>query len=478
MDFLLAHQRADGKMMHEYSQTAETVNWADLPYLYASADSTPLFVMQMEDYVRTSGDTVYLREHWESVKRAYAFTRAHTTNGVYDNSQGTGWIEEWIPKMPHQEIYLASLDQQSSDAIARLADVMNDPALASSARNTGSAIRAKLTEFRGSDGMYAFNRNADGSFERVSTIFPSVAWWSGHLSLPDADPMFQQWAAHTFSTDWGTRSVPTTEAIYDPISYHHGSVWPLYTGWVSMAEFRAGHSLAGLQHLMQNVKLTWLQDPGAITEVLSGFAYEPLGRSSSHQLWSSSMVLSPAIGGMFGLQADALQHTLRIDPHLPADWDRATLRNVHVGEDVFDMTFLREGGSLRVEAVSRSLTQLCLVHAGNEEAPCKEAPRTLHSLAIPLPPVELILPSDEASEGAQTHGLKVISQQEAGRSLTVVFEAPQDRSWAIKVRRNIRIANLAISGAQPTDEGFLLRTIPTPVRTSDVYRLMTVRLSW
>ena len=97
MDYLLSHQRADGKMMHEYSQTADTVDWASLPYPYASADSTPLFVMGMEDYVRISGDIAYLKQHWDSVKRAYAFTRAHTTNGVYDNLQGSGWIEEWIP---------------------------------------------------------------------------------------------------------------------------------------------------------------------------------------------------------------------------------------------------------------------------------------------------------------------------------------------------------------------------------------------
>jgi glycogen debranching enzyme len=33
LDFLLAHQRADGKMMHEYSQTAAQVDWEHMPYL-------------------------------------------------------------------------------------------------------------------------------------------------------------------------------------------------------------------------------------------------------------------------------------------------------------------------------------------------------------------------------------------------------------------------------------------------------------
>ncbi len=38
--------------MHEFAQSADLVDWKSTPYLYASADSTPLFVMAMEDYVK------------------------------------------------------------------------------------------------------------------------------------------------------------------------------------------------------------------------------------------------------------------------------------------------------------------------------------------------------------------------------------------------------------------------------------------
>jgi hypothetical protein len=428
--------------------------------------------------VRTSGDTEYLKQHWDNVKRAYAFTRAHTTNGVYDNSQGTGWIEEWLPRMPHQEIYLASLDQQSSDAMNRLAQLMNDPTLASGAKSTGDMIRGKLAEFRGTDGMYAFNRNADGSFEQVPTIFPSVAWWSGRLALPDASPMFNAWAEHKFSTDWGTRSVPTNGSIYDPLSYHHGSVWPLYTGWVSMAEFRSGHSLAGTQHLMQNVNLTWLQDPGFVTEVLSGYAYEPLGRSSSHQLWSSAMILSPAIGGMFGLQADALKHTLQIAPHLPAEWDHATVHNVRVGNDSVDVSYVRRRGVLQVDVSSKTPTQLCLTQVADEGTSCKEGVRTHHSLDIPLPAVEVILPAEDAQEGSQTKGLKVISQQGDDSSLTLVFDAPRDRPFNIKLRKNRDLKKLLITGAEPSGDGFVLLPQKALPGSTEVYRQVTVHITW
>ena len=52
LEFLMKRQRADGKVMHEYSQTAGEVDWAAFPYQYAAADATPLFLMAMLDYVR------------------------------------------------------------------------------------------------------------------------------------------------------------------------------------------------------------------------------------------------------------------------------------------------------------------------------------------------------------------------------------------------------------------------------------------
>ena len=117
LEFLIRRQREDGKMMHEYSQTAATVDWKALPYMYAAADSTPLFLTAMLDYVRGSGDVSFLKSNRESVEKAWHFETTHDSDGdgIYDNAQGTGWVESWPSGMPHQEIYLALLDQQASD---------------------------------------------------------------------------------------------------------------------------------------------------------------------------------------------------------------------------------------------------------------------------------------------------------------------------------------------------------------------------
>lgn len=414
LEFLLHRQRPDGKIMHEFSQAAGLVDWKATPYFYASADSTPLLVMTMWDYVRSSGDLAFLREHWTQVKKAWDFTRAHDSDrdGIYENTEGTGWVESWPSGMPHQEVYLAALDQQSCTAMANLAAAMSETGLAARAQSLAASIASKLASeyFDPARQFYAFSRNPDGSLDHTATVFPSIAWWDGSLELPHAEKMLERWASPEFSTDWGVRDVSRQDPIYDPMSYHQGSVWPLYTGWTSLAEYRAGRPFAGYAHLMQNADMTFTQDLGAVTELLSGEFFQPFGRSSSHQLWSSAMVITPAVRGLFGLEPDALRHILRVHPQLPASWDTATLKNVAVGTAIYEVRFRKAQGKLLIDATSSEPQALCLTTAGQ----CTAATARTHHLEIRLPPFELELPHELPVPGSPTAFAKILTQSENG----------------------------------------------------------------
>src|SRR5438270_2283951 len=134
--------------MHEYSQSADALDWNTTPYFYASADATCLIIMVMWDYVKASGDLGYLKRNWEAINKAYAFIRAHEAkNGVYSNSEGTGWVESWPPTMPYQEVYLAALDQQSCTAMSALASLMGNSSTSDSAHKKAEAIRKVLESY-------------------------------------------------------------------------------------------------------------------------------------------------------------------------------------------------------------------------------------------------------------------------------------------------------------------------------------------
>jgi glycogen debranching enzyme len=468
LDFLIHRQRADGKIMHEYSQAAESIDWKATPYFYASADSTPLLLMAGWDYTRKSGDGDYLKANWEAFKKAYAFTRAHEGNdGIYSNSEGTGWVESWPSGMPQEEIYLASLDEQANVAMSQLAATMNEPALALQASQKARAIHAKIEgQFHSSD-FYAFSRNQNGTLDETATIYPAVAWWDSHEGLANAGPMLSRWASSEFSADWGARDISEKTPFYDPISYHQGSVWPLFTGWVSMAEYRAVQPLAGYGSLMQNLNLTWAQDLGSVTELLSGEFFQPLGRSSSHQLWSSAMVVSPLLRGLFGLDWYAVTKQLQINPQLPAEWDHAKLQNVQVGAISVNLEMQRTQSQLRVTAITKQAEILCLTAATLSPKACSLSPAREHTLLAALPPVEVGLPAALPEPGERTRQLKVLSEERQPQTATFVFQGQAGSTYDLPLRMNkpgTTVDGASISKGKlhldfPTGDGYVQKTV-------------------
>ncbi len=476
LEFLIRRQRADGKIMHEWSQTADLVDWKSLPYEFASADATPLFLMATDDYLKISGDEAFVRSHWEALERAWNFERSHDSDGdgIYENTEGSGWVESWPPGMPHQEIYLAALDQQASTSFADLARISGHAQEASDAAQRAAHIEQQIEkEYYLQDvDFYAFSRNANGTTDSSATIYPAVAAWDGTLRLQHAASMHSRWASGEFSTDWGTRDLSSAASFYDPISYHQGTVWPLFTGWVSLSEYRNGRSLSGFSHLMQNADLTWSQDLGAITELLSGEFFQPLGRSTSHQLWSSAMVISPTVRGLFGLEWNASRNTITVTPNLPANWDEAELDHVPLGVTSIDLVMRRVGGTLAIHATGAGTSTL---HLESHLPGSKVAGAVLQ---IPLPAVEVGIPHGLPEPGSTTSQMKVLDQQTSAHSLTLKLAAPANSQQSIFLRINDAKAKVHSNDLEiPTDHKPLYKIqISFPQGSGYVER--TVSIHW
>jgi hypothetical protein len=203
---------------------------------------------------------------------------------------------------------------------------------------------------------------------------------------------------------------------------------------------------------MRNVDLTWAQDPGFVTEVLSGRFFQPLGRSSSHQLWSSAMVLSPAIRGLFGIDVDALHRTLYLHPHLPASWDFAEIHNVRVGDELYTITLKRERDHLLATASSAHPSILCL---NSRSEICSEKATTTRTISLPLPPVEVSLPEQQLPEaGSPTGQPRVIGESYLSEHLSLTLEGIAGTTVDLFLRINTlnpsgkNATNLKVEGAE------------------------------
>jgi glycogen debranching enzyme len=463
LSFLMRRQRADGKMMHEYSQTAAYVDWKSFPYEYAAADATPLFLTAMLDYVRSSGDVAFLRDHRDAVLKAWQFETTHDSDGdgVYDNAQGTGWVESWPPGMPRQEVYLALLDEQASAAMGQLGGLLAEGSIATEAKERAAKLHATIENeyYRADTQTYAFSRNAGGVLDTTATMFPAIAWWNGGVGLDHPEASLKAWASHDFATDWGLRDVAASDRLYDSMSYHQGSVWPLFTGWAAMAQYRSGHALAGYQSAMQNADLTNAQDIGAVTELLSGDFFVPFGRSTSHQLWSSAMVITPVMRGLFGIDVDGVQHTLTVTPHLPADWGQAAVDRLRVGDSVVNLLYKREGRAMVVQV--QQVSGAAVRFAGTS--------KDGGVLRVPLPAFEVSIGHGLPLPGARTAQMKVLEEMTDAHSLRLELEGMAGSESVLRLRRNDGAARVQVEGAElqadtlhvhfPAGSGYVSQTV-------------------
>ena len=155
--------------------------------------------------------------------------------------------------------------------------------------------------------------------------------------------------------------------------------------------------------------LTAAQDFGAVTELLSGAFFEPFGRSTSRQLWSSAMVVTPLLRGLFGIDVDALHHTIKVTPHLPASWPSAVVNRLRVGESVVNLSYKRDGSAMVVSV--DTLTGPPVHLAGGAT-----------STRVALPGVEVEIPHGLPLRGARTAQLKVIGEEISARSIRLEIE--------------------------------------------------------
>jgi len=354
LDFIGKYQRDDGKVPHEISQSASLVPWfKDYPYAYVSADATPLFIIAMNDYVTQSGDLAFAREKWDNVWRAYQFLRStYDSQGFAQNAGvGHGWVEGG-PLLPvKNEYYQAGLGVEALHALSNLARLVGKDDVSKQLAAEFERSKPALDQAFWSPGKksYAFALNKDNQRADELSVLTTVPMWFGLPDAGHADDTITQLAAADHQTDWGMRIISQQSKLYDGSGYHFGAVWPLFTGWASVGEYRYHRAFPAYSNLRANALLATDGALGHFTEVLSGDYYQSFATSSPHQIWSAAMVISPILRGMLGLETDRERNQIKFAPHVPADWTSFTVRNVRAGGVGLDFQYRKTADSVVLE---------------------------------------------------------------------------------------------------------------------------------
>ncbi len=360
--FFSKYQRADGKITHEISQGAGHVDWFSYPYPYYHGDTTPFWILAFGEYWKQTNDTATVRSLWPNLKRAWEWSRKTDTDGdglMENPSAGAGALEVGDLQIGIlSDIYLSGVWIASLERFAQMATAMGEPAVRDSAlairRRALATLEAKF--WMPAVNQYAFALLKDGSVNPALTSWPATAMSFNLLDDKHGAEMAARLASSSIMTDWGARPLGATSALFDPLHYNNGAVWPFVTGFVALAEYNYHNAAAGWFALQAIARTGFDQSLGRNPEVISGRLYKPLDTAVPQQFFATSMVLTPLLRGLLGITVDAPAHHMTIAPHLPPTWDSVAVDHVPVGngtvsfvvrrtDDRLTLNVRRDGGS-------------------------------------------------------------------------------------------------------------------------------------
>jgi glycogen debranching enzyme len=370
-----------GKILHEV-RAGEMAELGEVPFrrYYGSVDSTPLFVMLAAAYLERTGDLDTIRRLWPHVEAALGWIDR------YGDRDGDGFVEYgrrtegglanqgW--KDSHDSVFHA--DGRLADGPIALCEVQGYVYAA----KTGAAAMARRL------GLAAVAARLDGEAGRLRSRFEEVFWCeelgtyalaldgrkrpcrvrssnAGHtlftgIAAPErASQVVGQLMDTTSFSGWGIRTVPNTEARYNPMSYHNGSVWPHDNALIALGFSRYGHQGAVTRIFDGLFAASTHMDLRRLPELFCGF---PRRRGTgptlypvacAPQAWAAATPLS-LLQASLGLSFDPAGRRIHFErPRLPGFLNEVTLRGVTLGDARIDLLIRRHGDEVVVSPLNR-----------------------------------------------------------------------------------------------------------------------------
>jgi glycogen debranching enzyme len=235
-----------GKILHEVRR-GEFSRTNKIPFgrYYGSVDSTPLFLMLLDQLTEQRNDSqllLTLRPQWEA---ALQWLSAHQENDdglIAFKPSGSGLVvQSWKDSrasMMHAdgspaEPPLAVAEVQGYAYAAFLAaerfyQRLKEPDTAAAYVQRAHKLAATFHQryWLPKLNTYAMALDGEGKPLQVLSSDPGHLLWSGIVPAAFAKPLVQTLMSRVLWSGWGLRTLGADEVRYNPTSYHNGSVWP------------------------------------------------------------------------------------------------------------------------------------------------------------------------------------------------------------------------------------------------------------
>ncbi|HSL72230.1 MAG TPA: GH116 family glycosyl hydrolase [Longimicrobiales bacterium] len=475
--FLSSHQEADGRIRHPATRLHEFSN-----------DATPFFINAIASYWRASNDVALVRQLWSNVVRAFQWCAGTDTNhdGLVESSPGQNGVNVYYPDpRVRSDIYDAAVWVAALDGLRALARVVGDTAVSREAgalysRGSQTLEQSFWVASAGIHGSALLQASSDSMLvDRGLSVWPAAALSLGVLEETRAESTLRALGSAVITSDWGPRLRSRDAPDYDPLHPGKGAVWSFATSFTALAHFRYHRGWAGYDLVRDVTRATFDFGRGRVPEILSGEFYNAIESARLKNAFGTSLLIAPVMLGLFGIEPDAPNRAVAIEPHLPAEWNTARVANLRVGADRLSVEIERQESRYAIELRRTGSSTPLFVRlspalplgARVERVRVDDRDAVVHTEATthdvhPVVEIELtseatieidfagglevIAPLERLEIGDGSSGLKVLDFSHADRDYTLVLEGAAGASYSLALRSHVRAR--AVTGAEIVEQ--------------------------
>ena len=365
-----------GKILHEMRRS-EMANLGEVPFgrYYGSVDATPLFIMLAGAYFDRTADRPFLNQLWPHIQRALTWIdkfgdvdgdgfveyARHSGKGLVqqgwkDSNDSIFYADGKIAEPPIALCEVQGYVYAAKLAAARLTRMLGDVTGCSELEVQAENLRTKFEEAFWCEDLGTYALALDGKKRpcRVRASNAGHCLYTGIVSPERARRVVETLMNAESFTGWGIRTLASTEARYNPLSYHNGSVWPHDNSIIAngMAKYGAkqlaGKVLLALLDLSSEVELRRLPELfcGLKRRPTEGPTLYPV--ACSPQAWAAAAPFL-ILEGCLGISVQADRGRITFDrPFLPEGIPQLSIRGLRCGKVAVDLLLERRNDSVLV----------------------------------------------------------------------------------------------------------------------------------
>lgn len=365
-----------GKILHE-TRKGEMAKLGEIPFgrYYGSVDATPLFVVLAGAYYERTGDLALIERLWPNIELALKWLN------TFADADGDGFVE-YMKHSPqglvqqgwkdsHDSVFHA--DGQLAQGPIALCEVQG---YVYSARLSAAALATALGNLQEAEILWRQAQTLQDRFEetfwcedlstyalaldgdkrpcRVRTSNAGHCLFSGIASPERALRVAKTLLAEESFSGWGIRTVASSEARYNPMAYHNGSVWPHDNALIAYGFARYGLQDFAAQVVRSLFDCSQFVDLHRLPELFCGFVRRygqgptlyPV--ACSPQAWAAASAFL-LLQACLGLNIQAPQGQIRLEHTLlPEFLQEIQVNNLRVGDASVDLLFRRHGPDVAI----------------------------------------------------------------------------------------------------------------------------------